>query len=105
MLFVMVQRRISEIGTQMAIGARRAVVTAQIVGESLMLAALGGYLGIRLSWLLVERRCVMSDPRSGVAPNGGLSIMSERRSRRGGNPLVPTESAQRETSQAPDRQP
>lgn len=54
MLFVMVQRRISEIGMQMAIGARRAVVTSQIVGESLILAALGGYLGIGLSWLLIE---------------------------------------------------
>jgi putative ABC transport system permease protein len=29
-------------------------VTSQIVGEALVLAALGGYLGIGLSWLLVE---------------------------------------------------
>jgi putative ABC transport system permease protein len=54
MLFVMVQRRINEIGMQMAIGARRAAVTSQIVGESLILAAVGGYLGIGISWLLVE---------------------------------------------------
>jgi putative ABC transport system permease protein len=54
MLFVMVQRRINEIGMQMAIGARRAAVTAQIVGESLILAAIGGYLGIGLAWLIVE---------------------------------------------------
>ena len=54
MLFVMVHRRIREIGMQMAIGARRAAVTAQVVGESLILASLGGYLGIGLAWLIVE---------------------------------------------------
>jgi len=54
MLFVMIHRRTREIGLQMAVGARRASVTAQIVGESLLLAALGGYLGIGLAWLLVE---------------------------------------------------
>jgi putative ABC transport system permease protein len=54
MLFVMVHRRTREIGLQMAVGAPRASVTAQIVGESLLLAALGGYLGIGLAWLLVE---------------------------------------------------
>ena len=41
----------TEIGLQMAVGARPASVTAQIVGESLLLAALGGYLGIGLAWL------------------------------------------------------
>jgi len=54
MLFVMVQRRTREIGLQMAIGAQRAAVTAQIIGESLVLAGIGGYLGIGLSWLIVE---------------------------------------------------
>jgi putative ABC transport system permease protein len=54
MLFVMVHRRTREIGLQMAIGAQRASVTAQIVGESLLLAALGGYLGIGAAWLIVE---------------------------------------------------
>jgi putative ABC transport system permease protein len=54
MLFVMVQRRTREIGLQMAIGARPAAVLSQIVGESLILAGIGGYLGIGLSWLIVE---------------------------------------------------
>jgi len=54
MLFVMVFRRTREIGMQMAIGAQRRVVMAQVVGESLMLAALGGYLGIGISWLVIE---------------------------------------------------
>jgi putative ABC transport system permease protein len=54
MLFVMVHRRTREIGMEMAIGARRRAITGQIVGESLILAAIGGYLGIGLSWLLVE---------------------------------------------------
>jgi len=54
MLFVMVHRRTREIGMQMAIGARRRAVTSQIVGEALILAAIGGYLGIGLAWLLVE---------------------------------------------------
>jgi putative ABC transport system permease protein len=54
MLFVMVQRRTREIGLQMAIGAKAGAVTAQIVGESLVIAGVGGYLGIGLTWLLVE---------------------------------------------------
>lgn len=54
MLFVMVRRRTREIGLQMAIGAKGAAVTAQIVGESLVIAGAGGYLGIAVSWLLVE---------------------------------------------------
>jgi putative ABC transport system permease protein len=54
MLFVMVHRRTREIGMQMAVGAQRATVTAQIVGESLLLAGIGGYLGIGLAWLVVE---------------------------------------------------
>ena len=54
MLFVMVQRRTREIGLQMAVGAHRAAVSAQVVGESLILAAIGGYLGIGLAWLICE---------------------------------------------------
>lgn len=54
MLFVMVHRRTREIGLMMAIGARRSVVTTQIVGESLILAGIGGYLGIGLAWIIIE---------------------------------------------------
>lgn len=54
MLFVMVQRRTREIGMQMAIGARSTVVLARTAGESLVLAGLGGYLGIAVGWLVVE---------------------------------------------------
>jgi putative ABC transport system permease protein len=54
MLFVMVHRRTREIGLQMAIGAQRSAVSTQIVGESLILAGLGGYLGIGFALLLVE---------------------------------------------------
>lgn len=54
MLFVMVQRRTREIGMQMAIGARSTVVLARTAGESLVLAGVGGYLGIAVGWLVVE---------------------------------------------------
>jgi putative ABC transport system permease protein len=54
MLFVMVHRRTREIGMQMAIGAQRGTVTGQVVGESLLLAGIGGYLGIGLAWLVTE---------------------------------------------------
>jgi putative ABC transport system permease protein len=54
MLFVLVHRRTREIGLQMAIGARRAVILARVVGESLVLAGVGGYLGIAISWLVTE---------------------------------------------------
>lgn len=54
MLFVTVQRRTREIGLMMAIGARRQAVTAQVVGEALLLAGIGGYIGIAISWLVTE---------------------------------------------------
>jgi putative ABC transport system permease protein len=54
MLFVLVHRRTREIGLQMAIGAQRAVITARVVGESLILAGIGGYLGIGIAWLITE---------------------------------------------------
>jgi putative ABC transport system permease protein len=54
MLFVLVYRRTREIGMQMAIGAKPMVVTARTVGESLILAGIGGYVGIALAWLIVE---------------------------------------------------
>jgi putative ABC transport system permease protein len=54
MLFVLVHRRTREIGLQMAIGAHRQVITVRVVGEALILAGVGGYLGIALSWLVTE---------------------------------------------------
>ena len=54
MLFVMVTRRTREIGLMMAMGARRGAVLAQVVGESLVLAGIGGYLGIGLAWVICE---------------------------------------------------
>jgi len=54
MLFVSVRRRTREIGLQMAIGARRSAVMSQILGESLLMAGIGGYLGIGAAWVLIE---------------------------------------------------
>ncbi len=54
MLFVSVRRRTREIGLQMAIGARKSAVMSQILGESLLMAGIGGYLGIGAAWILIE---------------------------------------------------
>lgn len=54
MLFVLIHRRTREIGLMMAIGADKRVIVTRTVGESLLMAGLGGYLGIGLAWLLTE---------------------------------------------------
>jgi putative ABC transport system permease protein len=54
MLFVLIHRRTREIGLMMAVGAQKRVVVWRTVGESLLLAGLGGYLGLAASWAIVE---------------------------------------------------
>jgi len=54
MLFVLVHRRTRAIGLQMAIGAQSRVILTRTAGEALLLAGLGGYLGLALSWGIVE---------------------------------------------------
>lgn len=53
-MYVVVKERTREIGIKMAIGARRRYILAQFVFEALLLAFIGGTVGILISWLVVS---------------------------------------------------
>jgi putative ABC transport system permease protein len=52
-MYVVVKERTHEIGIRMAVGAPRRVILAQVIFESLLLAFLGGGIGMMLSWLVI----------------------------------------------------
>jgi len=52
LLYIRVRQRTREIGIQMALGARPRRILLGVLGESLLLVALGGTAGFSLAWLL-----------------------------------------------------
>jgi putative ABC transport system permease protein len=61
-MYVVVKERTREIGIKMAIGARRRYILAQFIFEALLLALIGGALGIALSYGVVSGvRLIPSD--------------------------------------------
>lgn len=52
LMFIRVRQRTKEIGIQMALGARPRRILFSVLGESLVLVALGGLLGFILAWLI-----------------------------------------------------
>ena len=53
-MYVVVKERTREIGVRMAIGARRRHILAQFIFESLLIAFIGGTLGMLISWGVVS---------------------------------------------------
>jgi putative ABC transport system permease protein len=53
-MYVVVKERTKEIGIKMAIGARKSYITAQIIFEALLLAFLGGGIGVTISWGIIS---------------------------------------------------
>ncbi len=52
-MYVVVKERTHEIGVKMALGARRSYILAQFIFEALLLAFIGGGIGILFSWGMV----------------------------------------------------
>jgi putative ABC transport system permease protein len=53
-MYVVVKERTREIGIKLAVGARRSYILAQFIGEALLLAFLGGAIGLLFSWSVVS---------------------------------------------------
>jgi len=53
-MFVIVRERTREIGIKMAVGARRRHILAQFVFEALLMATLGGAVGLLVAWVIVR---------------------------------------------------
>lgn len=53
-MYVVVKERTREIGIKLAVGARRSYILAQFIGEALLLAFMGGAIGLLFSWSVVE---------------------------------------------------
>jgi putative ABC transport system permease protein len=53
-MYVVVKERTREIGIRLAVGARRRHIHAQFIFEALLLAGIGGTLGMLVSWAVVS---------------------------------------------------
>jgi putative ABC transport system permease protein len=59
-----VRERITELAVLKTVGFSNGLILSLVLGESLMLAGLGGILGLGLAWLLISR----GDPTNGALP-------------------------------------
>jgi putative ABC transport system permease protein len=59
-----VRERTSEVGVLKTLGFSNASILALVLGESLLIAVLGGGLGLATSWLIVQQ----GDPTNGMLP-------------------------------------
>lgn len=53
-MYVVVKERTREIGIKLAVGARRTYILAQFILEALLIAFIGGTIGILFSWAVIE---------------------------------------------------
>ena len=53
-MYVVVKERTREIGIKMAVGARRSYILAQFISEALLLALIGGSVGLLVTWGIVS---------------------------------------------------
>lgn len=74
-MYVVVKERTREIGVKLAIGARRSYILYQFIFEALLLALIGGTLGLLISWGVVSAmKLVPSD--SGAMQFLGKPVLS-----------------------------
>jgi putative ABC transport system permease protein len=59
-----VRERTSEVGVLKTLGFSRAAILTLVLGESVLIAVLGGGLGLAVAWLIVQR----GDPTGGLLP-------------------------------------
>lgn len=67
-MFASVMERIKEIGTRLAIGAKRADIVAQFLAESVLISAVGGLLGVVLGVVLARLITRFADIATIVTP-------------------------------------
>ena len=53
-MYVVVKERTREIGIKLAVGARRSYILAQFITEALLIAFIGGVIGILFSWGVIK---------------------------------------------------
>jgi putative ABC transport system permease protein len=53
-MYIVVKERTREIGVKMAVGARRRYILAQFIFEALLIAFIGGAIGILFSWSVIS---------------------------------------------------
>ena len=53
-MYVVVKERTREIGIKMAVGARRTYILSQFIFEALLLAFIGGTIGILVTWGIIS---------------------------------------------------
>lgn len=66
-MYVVVKERTREIGIKMAVGAKPKHIITQFIFESLLIAVLGGFLGIFISWGLIKIFSMIPVQNQGLA--------------------------------------
>lgn len=76
-MYVLVKERTHEIGLKKAIGARNRHIVTQFIFESLFICLIGGFIGIFISWLVIQG--VLSlDLQDGAGQFLGHPILSQQ---------------------------
>jgi putative ABC transport system permease protein len=76
-LLASVVERVREFGTRMALGATAFQIFAQVVAQVIVVAGLGGVLGLALGWALTGTvAAVMQMPAAVTAPVAGLALVT-----------------------------
>jgi len=66
-MYVVVKERTREIGIKMAIGAKPKHITLQFIFEALLIAVMGGLIGMLVSWGIIELMEMIPVQNQGIA--------------------------------------